>query len=207
MGQTTSAKNYLNKSGNSAERHVQQRAEYDRRLIQSEEEYVKILCALVEGIYNPLKKYARRYDISKESVEQVFHDLEQMQQFHVLFLDGIRKQDRVLDAFAPFDKLTSTYRKYIDNYSQILDIVAGWRSKEFRKFVMLRLKHTNVSEDLEPRLSSLARYLYRPYDRFREYDEYLTDLAKIANLCGIDDREVMSVAKSVRKVSFYAFLS
>ena len=210
MAQMTSATSYVGspdpssrnyESDNSVERH-QQREEYDHHLIQSEEEYVKILCALVEGIYNPLKKYATRCKISKESVEQVFHSLEQMQQFHVPFLDGIREQDRVLDAFAPFYNFTSMYEEYFKNYSQILDIFASWQSMEFREFVTLRLKDTNVSKDLDPRLSSLPWYLYRPFDRIKEYYRYFKDLFQISrdDDTDIDDKKLTLVMKSVKKV-------
>ena len=62
-----------------------------------------------------IEKNKDRCKISKESVEQVFRSLEQMQQFHVQFLDGIREQERVLDTFAPFYQFTTMYEEYLNS--------------------------------------------------------------------------------------------
>ena len=190
-------------SDNSVERQHRREA-FDHDLIQSEEEYVTILCGLIEGVYLPLKKHANRCGITPNRVDTVFQYLEEMQRFHVQFLDSIREQERVLDTFAQFGEFTSMYQNYCKDYSRILDEFATWQSMSFREFVQLRLQEISgrTRKAIDARLSNLPWYLYRPFDRITEYYRYLKDLKRLSRPhdTDINDKNLDIVIKQVRHV-------
>ena len=193
-----------------AESRAQRRKQRDHKLVKSEEQYQQFLSTLVKKIYVPLKTNAKDLKISEESVEQVFGYIRKIEQFYVSFLDSIHHQDGVLDAFVLFEKCAPIYEQYLKHYNSILDVLASWRSTEFREFMTLRLKDSNITAGLDAYLEnnvfdphlSLPWLVYYPFGRILKYYRYLQDLFRIAydDDTDIGDKKLAMVMKSVKKV-------
>eukprot|EP01084_Bolivina_argentea_P281126 480959_1 len=161
---------------------LRQRAEqYNHQLLTSEDQYVNELETIVKYIVHPLQKAAVRCKIrgGEEEVKKVFHYPNAMLMSHVTFLSVIRETISVIPDMYKYIGFVQIYIDYFHNYDKILHIFANWRSMEFREFVSMRLKHKDVKQHIINRLDSLPWYLYRPFDRIKEYHRFLKDIQKI----------------------------
>merc|ERR1712113_650991 len=167
--------------------------------LTSEDQYVNELETIVNYIVKPLEKSAVRCKISggEESVKKVFKYLNSMLQFHVTFLSVIRETISVIPDLYKYISFIQMYDDYLHHYDKILQIFSTWRSMEFREFITMRLKHKNVKKNIIDRLDSLPWYLYRPFDRIKEYHRFLKDIEKITRKSS-DDYNLVS--KTIMKI-------
>ena len=162
---------------------LQQRAEqFNHQLLASEDAYVNELETIIEYIIKPLERNAKRCKIQggEKEVKKVFQYMHQMQHFHTEFLSLTRDTISIIPDLRKYISFIKTYDEYLHHYDQIIDIFATWRSMEFREFVTLRLKHDKVKKHIIDKLDSLPWYLYRPFDRIKEYHRFLKDIEKIS---------------------------
>ena len=168
---------------------LQQRAEqFNHQLLASEDKYVNELETIVEYIVKPLEKNAVRCKIQggDKEVKKVFQYIHSMRQFHIEFLSFIRDKISIIPDLWKYINFITIYNDYLHHYDQIIDVFATWRSMEFREFVTMRLRHKNVKKHIIDKLDSLPWYLYRPFDRIKEYHRFLKDIEKISRK-GVDD--------------------
>eukprot|EP00484_Ammonia_sp_Unknown_P005288 CAMPEP_0197081520 /NCGR_PEP_ID=MMETSP1384-20130603/214674_1 /TAXON_ID=29189 /ORGANISM="Ammonia sp." /LENGTH=771 /DNA_ID=CAMNT_0042520415 /DNA_START=23 /DNA_END=2338 /DNA_ORIENTATION=- len=161
---------------------LRQRAEqYNHQLLTSEDIYVNELETIVTQIVRPLENAAVRCKIpgGTEEVKQVFKYISSMLHFHENFLSVIREAISVIPDLYKYINFITMYDDYLHHYDRIINTFASWRSMEFREFIMMRLKHNTVKKNLIDRLDSLPWYLYRPFDRIKEYYRFLRDIEKI----------------------------
>lgn len=161
---------------------LRQRAEqFNHQLLTSEDQYVNELETIVTYIVKPLEKAAVRCKIpgGEDQVKKVFKYLNSMLQFHITFLSVIRETISVIPDLYKYIGFITMYNDYLQQYDGILEIFATWRSMEFREFITMRLKHKNVKKTIIDRLDSLPWYLYRPFDRIKEYHRFLKDVEKV----------------------------
>jgi len=173
---------------------------FNHQLLASEDQYVNVLETIVEYIVKPLEKAAVRCKIQggEQEVKKVFQYLISMRDFHITFLSIIRETISIIPDLNDYINFIQMYDDYLRHYDQIVAIFATWRSMEFREFVSLRLKHQNVRKHIIDKLDSLPWYLYRPFDRIKEYHRFLKDVEKISRKGHGDYNLVRDSLKKIR---------
>lgn len=160
-------------------RHQKKEA-YNHELVTSEDFYVSEIEALITHIVNPLKSNAIRCNIKKEQVIFVFGIIQHILQFHLQLLRIIRDELSVISTFETYLGFIQMYTDYFKKYMKILDIVSIWsQSMEFREFIILRLQNEQSQKYIDNRLCSIPWYLYRPFERIKQYYRFFKDLEKI----------------------------
>lgn len=155
--------------------------EYNHHLLSSEDQYVNELETLVLYIFEPLAKNAKRCKIDIDSVKKVYAYLDSMLKFHLTFLGVIRETVSVLPDLYKYQSFVKMYADYLTAYDDIIYTFSTWSSMECREFLTLRLQQNEVKKHIDQRLCSLPWYLYRPFDRIKEYHRFLKDLCKLTH--------------------------
>ena len=147
----------------------------------------------------PLEKAAKRVHISggEPEVKSVFGSLKSLLQFHTTFLSMIRDKLDVVETLCTYINFIQMYQDYLHRYDEILNTFGSWKSLEFREFITMRLRNPNVKKKIIDRLDSLPWYLYRPFDRIKEYHRFLKDLQKVT---GRENENYQHVKKSIAKI-------
>ena len=161
------------------QRHQKQEA-YSHELSTSEDFYVSELEAIVTHIVNPLSANAIRCGLKEDEVNYVFGIFNHMFQFHLQILRIIRDELSVVPTFYKYSGFIKMYKDWLLKYDNVLNIVSLWaNSMEFREFMILRLQSDKVKEIIDSRLCSIPWYLYRPFERIKQYFRFFKDLSLI----------------------------
>lgn len=159
-------------------RHQKKEA-YNHELVTSEDFYVSELESLCSHIIQPLKQNAIRCNIKTEQVIFVFGIIQHILSFHLQLLRIIRDELTVVYSFETYIGFIQMYLDYFKKYNSILDIVSIWsESMEFREFMILRLQNEQCQKFIDNRLCSIPWYLYRPFERIKQYYRFFKDLEK-----------------------------
>lgn len=151
---------------------------------------------IITHIVKPLRANASRCNIKATEVDLVFGTMKHMLTFHLSFLRAIRDEVSVVPTFANYVSFVQMYIDYLNQYGAILEIVAQWASSmEFREFMMLRLQRQQCLQFVKGGLSSMPWYLYRPFERIKQYYRFFKDLQKITDC---NDREYALIMKCKR---------
>jgi len=165
---------------------------YNHQLLISEDEYVNVLEAIVDNVVVPLRKHADRCKIKRENVDYVFYFIEQMKNFHLQLLTVMREKISIVEDFLLYINFLSMYNDYLEKYDKILNCFSTWTSMEFREFVQLRLQDEKIQKHINDRLCSFPWYLYRPFDRVKEYHRFFKDLKHVSKK---DDEDFEMIQK------------
>ena len=158
----------------------QKKEAYNHELVTSEDFYVSEIESLCTHVVTPLLANASRCNIKSEQVSFVFGILQHLSQFHLQLLRIIRDELSVINTFEAYIGFIQMYSDYFTKYDEILDTVSGWcRSMEFREFMHLRLQNEQCKKYIDNRLCSIPWYLYRPFERIKQYYRFFKDLEKI----------------------------
>eukprot|EP00485_Elphidium_margaritaceum_P024314 CAMPEP_0202712972 /NCGR_PEP_ID=MMETSP1385-20130828/47596_1 /ASSEMBLY_ACC=CAM_ASM_000861 /TAXON_ID=933848 /ORGANISM="Elphidium margaritaceum" /LENGTH=650 /DNA_ID=CAMNT_0049373175 /DNA_START=22 /DNA_END=1974 /DNA_ORIENTATION=- len=182
---------------------LRQRAEaFNHQLLTSEDQYVNELETIVYYIVQPLEKAAVRCKIpgGPQEVQRVFKYLTSMLQFHSTFLSVIRDAISVIPDLYKYINFVQMYDDYIRDYDAIVDVFGSWRSMEFREFVIMRIKNKNVSGSIIDQIHLLPWYLYRPFDRIKEYYRFLKDIEKVTEKGQADYNLALKTVAKLRPV-------
>jgi len=165
----------------------------NHELVTSEDFYVSEMEAIITHIVSPLRINASRCNVKCCEVDLVFGTMKHMLSFHLSFLRAIRSEVSVVPTFANYVSFVQMYIDYLNQYSDILDIMAKWTSSmEFREFMTLRLQNEQCQQFIKGGLSSMPWYLYRPFERIKQYYRFFKDLLKITEC---NDREYALIVK------------
>lgn len=166
---------------------------YNHELVTSEDFYVSEMDVMMTHIVGPLGGNAARCHIKASEVDVVFGTMRHLLTFHLSFLRTLRDEVSVVPTFANYIAFVQMYIDYLNQYTLILDVVAGWASSmEFREFMMLRLQNEHCRQFIKGGLSSMPWYLYRPFERIKQYYRFFKDLQKVTDC---NDREYAQIIK------------
>ena len=169
----------MNDDENEIIRHHKKEA-YNHELVTSEDFYVSQIEALCTHVISPLKSNAIRCNIKCEQVTYVFGIIEHILSFHLQLLRIIRDELSVIHSFETYIGFIQMYIDYFKKYNSILDVVSSWsESMEFREFMILRLQNKECQKFIDNRLCSIPWYLYRPFERIKQYYRFFLDIEKI----------------------------
>mmetsp|Transcript_68900 Transcript_68900/g.109374 ORF Transcript_68900/g.109374 Transcript_68900/m.109374 type:complete len:642 (+) Transcript_68900:67-1992(+) len=154
---------------------------YNHELITSEDVYVSELDTLMTHVIKPLMGNLARCHMSADEASFVFGILQHMATWHETLLRLIRDELSVVPTFAQFIGFLQMYTDYLAKYLSMLDVVAKWSdSMQFREFVVLRLQNQQCKQYIDQRLCSIPWYLYRPFERVKQYYRFFKDLETIS---------------------------
>ena len=166
---------------------------YNHELVTSEDFYVSEMEVIITHIVNPLRGNASRCGIKAAEVDVVFGTMKHLLTFHLSLLRTLRDEVSVVPTFASYIAFVQMYSDYLQQYTAVLDVVAEWASSmEFREFMRLRLLNPRCQQFVKGGLSSMPWYLYRPFERIKQYYRFFKDLQKITDR---HDREYALILK------------
>ena len=171
---------------------------YNHLLLASEIFYLKELQCIKQYIFIPIKENISSLTdeaINPDDINIAFKHWNHFLTFHDQFLTAITQEKHILPTMFRYINFTKIYIEYSKEYEQMLRIFSSWTSTEFKKFLVKQLENETLTKIIENNLCSLPWYLYRPFDRIKEYRRFVKDLQLIAQTQD-DDYELINKTKN-----------
>ena len=173
---------------------------YNHLLLASEIFYLKELQCIKDYIFIPIRDNIssmtdNNMDINNyNDINIAFKHWDHLLTFHDSFLSAIREQKHILPTLYQYINFTKIYVEYAKQYEKILNIFSNWTSSKFKQFIIKQLENDNLIKIIENNLCSLPWYLYRPFDRIKEYRRFVKDL-QLLSQSNDDDFELINKTK------------
>ena len=172
---------------------------YNHLLLASEIFYLKELQCIKNYIATPLKENCLSFNDDEEmnidDINRTFKQWDILLKFHKSFLNAITEQKHILPTLFKHINFTKLYIEYSTRYESMLETFSKWNSKKFKNFIIKQLENENVTKIIENNLCSLPWYLYRPFDRIKEYRRFVKDLQLLSQQ-NDEDYELINETKN-----------
>ena len=185
---------------------------YNHLLLASEIFYLKELQCIKDYIFVPIRdnvstmidgnstpnKPMVGQELNKfkqNDINIAFKHWNHLLSFHDSFLSAIKEQKHILPTLYQFINFTKIYVEYAQEYEKILNIFSHFTSSNFKQFIIKQLENENLIKIIENNLCSLPWYLYRPFDRIKEYRRFVKDL-QLLSQSNDDDYDLINKTKT-----------